>query len=109
VERYRPDGELLGHFGRFDGRDPAGFGGCCNPTNVALAGGGRVAVTEKAGPRAKLYDAGGKLLTIVADQGFDPAAKNMDLAVDSRGRIYVADTGKLEIRVFSTTSGKAAG
>ena len=100
VERYKADGELLGHFGRFDGVDPAGFPGCCNPTNVTLDADGRVFVTEKAGPRAKVYSADGQLLTVVADEGFDPAAKNMDLAVDSRGRIYVVDTVKLEIRIF---------
>ena len=27
VERYAPTGELLGHIGRFDGNDPAGFTG----------------------------------------------------------------------------------
>ena len=57
-------------------------------------------VSEKAGPRVKVYDRSGRLLTIVADDVFDPAAKNMDLAVDSGGRIYVADTAALEIRVF---------
>lgn len=99
VERYTADGELLGHFGRFDGRDPQGFPGCCNPTNVTVAA-GRVIVSEKAGPRAKVYDAAGQLLAVVADDGFDPAAKNMDVAVDSRGRIYVADTAALAIRAF---------
>jgi sugar lactone lactonase YvrE len=49
VERYRPTGELLGHMGRFDQLDPAGFTGCCNPTNVAV--GDCLYVTEKAGPR----------------------------------------------------------
>ena len=101
VERYAADGELLGHFGRFDGRDPQGFPGCCNPTNVTVDGAGRVIVTEKAGPRAKIYDAGGALLSVVADDGFDLGAKNMDVATDSRGRIYVADTERLEIRVFA--------
>ena len=42
-----PDGELLGRFGRFDGQDPAGFPGCCNPTNVALGPGGEVVVTDE--------------------------------------------------------------
>ena len=31
VERYKADGELLGHFGRFDGRDPAGLSGLLQP------------------------------------------------------------------------------
>jgi sugar lactone lactonase YvrE len=109
VERYTPDGKLLGHFGRFDGRDPAGFPGCCNPTNVTLDAAGRVVVSEKAGPRAKVYDPEGTLLTVVADDAFDPAAKNMDIAVDSRGRIYVADTVRLAILVFVPKHGGAGG
>jgi len=100
VERYSAAGELLGHFGRFDGRDPAGFAGCCNPTNLTVAAGGRVFVTEKAGPRAKVYDAQGRLLAVIASEVFDPGCKNMDLAVDTDGRVYVADTARLAIRVF---------
>lgn len=100
VERYTPGGKLLGHFGRFDGNDPAGFPGCCNPTNVAVAGRDTIVVTEKAGPRVKVYDFGGKLLTVIATDVFDPNCKNMDVAVDLRGRVYVADTVKLEIFVF---------
>jgi sugar lactone lactonase YvrE len=101
VERYTADGELVGRFGRFDGVDPEGFGGCCNPTNVAVANDGRVMVTEKAGPRAKVYDPEGHLLAVVAaGEAFDPAAKNMDLGVDDRGRIFVADTIRRRICVF---------
>lgn len=99
VERYTPDGQLLGHFGRFDGNDPAGFGGCCNPTNVTVAG-GRIYVTEKAGPRAKVYDFDGRLIAVIASGVFDPNCKNMDIAVDSRGRVYVTDTVRLEILAF---------
>jgi sugar lactone lactonase YvrE len=103
VERYAADGTLLGRFGRFDGRDPAGFPGCCNPTNLTIDDAGRVIVSEKAGPRVKVYDPAGQLLEVVADDVFDPTAKNMDLAVDTGGRIYVADTATLEIRVFEPT------
>jgi sugar lactone lactonase YvrE len=107
VERYAPSGELLGRFGRFDGVDPEGFPGCCNPTNVTVAGSseagdGRVIVSEKAGPRVKVYDLEGHLLSVVAEgRDFDPGAKNMDLVVDGEGRIYVADTGRFRISVFS--------
>ena len=100
VERYTAGGELLGHFGRFDGRDPQGFPGCCNPTNLTLDASGRVIVSEKAGPRVKIYDPAGQLLAVVADDVFDAGAKNMDLAVDSENRIYAADTAALEIHVF---------
>ena len=107
VERYTAAGELLGHFGRFDGRDPQGFPGCCNPTNLAVDAAGRVFVTEKAGPRAKVYDAEGALLAVVDDR-FDPGAKNMDVAVDSEGCVYVADTERLEICVFAPSTMEAA-
>lgn len=108
VERYSADGTLLGRFGHFDGRDPAGFPGCCNPTNLAVDGEGRVIVSEKAGPRVKIYDSAGELLTVVADAVFDAGAKNMDLAVDAKGRIYVVDTVRLEICVFSPAAREAA-
>jgi sugar lactone lactonase YvrE len=100
VERYAADGTLLSWFGRFDGQDPAGFPGCCNPTNLTVDAAGRVIVTEKAGPRAKIYDRDGELVCVVATDIFDPAAKNMDVAVDRTGRILVADTARSEIVVF---------
>ncbi len=115
VERYTPDGELLGHVGRFGGGDPerfprrgtdVTFPGCCNPTNVALVGDGRVLVSEKAPPRVKVYDPEGRLLSVVAGaEAFDPAAKNMDLAVDSAGRIFVADTVRRHVCVFEPAAG----
>jgi len=98
VERYTPAGELLGHIGHFHGTDPAGFGGCCNPTNVAVRD--RIYVTEKAGPRAKVYSFGGELEAVIAADVFDANCKNMSIAVDRRGRVYVADTVKLAIFVF---------
>ena len=100
VEHYSVDGHLLGHIGRFDQLDPSGFPGCCNPTNVALGLSGRVYVTEKAGPRAKVLVSEGKLISVIATSVFDPNCKNMAIAVDSRGRVYVADTEKLQIFVF---------
>ena len=100
VESYTPEGELLGHFGRFDYHDPQGFPGCCNPTNVTVTDQGHVYVTEKAAPRAKVYDAEGELLAVIASDVFDPNCKNMDLAVDTQGRVYVVDTVLLQIHVF---------
>jgi len=98
VERYTAGGELLGHIGRFDGVDPAGFTGCCNPTNVALRD--VLYTTEKAGPRVKAYDFSGKLLAVIATDLFDANCKNMSIAVGSHGRVYVVDTVKASIFVF---------
>jgi hypothetical protein len=100
IERYTPDDQLLGHIGRFDGIDPAGFAGCCNPTNVTVAGRDRIYVTEKGEPRAKVYDFQGRLTAVIAAAEFDPGCKNMDIAVDRHGRVYVTDTVRLEILAF---------
>ena len=101
VERYEADGTARGHFGRFGHQDPADFPGCCNPTNLTLAPGGAIVVSEKAGPRVKVYDREGTLLEVVADdEPFDPACKNMDLAVDPDGAIAVADTVALCAMIF---------
>jgi hypothetical protein len=107
VERYAPEGELLGQFGRFDGRDPAGFSGCCNPTNVAVTDGARIWVTEKAGPRAKVYDSSGKLLEVIGTRIFDPNCKNMAIAACANGRVCVADTVKLQIFIFEPRAGES--
>ncbi len=101
VERYTMTGELLGHFGKFGTQQPENFPGCCNPTNLTLTGDGHLIVTEKAGPRLKIYDAARKLLTFVSADAFDAGCKNMDVAVDAQGRIYVADTVRLCILVFA--------
>jgi hypothetical protein len=105
VERYSASGQLLGRIGRFTGPDPTGFSGCCNPTNVAVVNGRGVFVTEKAGPRAKFYDLSGNLLGVIEGDAFDPMCKNMDIAVDSRGRVSIADTVRLRVLVFEPVEG----
>jgi len=37
---------------------------------------------------------------VIASEAFDPNCKNMSVAVDGRGAVYVADTVKLNILVF---------
>ncbi len=103
VERYTLDGKLLGHIGHFDGVRAEGFSGCCNPTNVRVFE-GRSYVTEKAGPRAKVLDADGKLIALISDSVFDSQAKNMAIAVGGLGRVYVADSAKLRIHVFEAVA-----
>jgi hypothetical protein len=100
VERYRFDGELTAKFGRFGMHDPADFGGCCNPTNITTTADGLIAVSEKAPPRVKLFTADGKFLAQSTSDVFDPGAKNIDLAVDTRGRLYATDQVRCAIEVF---------
>ena len=101
VERYRPDGESLGYFGRFGQHDPQGFPGCCNPTNLALGPEGEIVVSEKAGPRVKVYSPEGELVSVVAgSDDFDAACKNMDLVVASTGLIGVVDPVGWQLVLF---------
>jgi hypothetical protein len=65
-----------------------------------VAGRDRLYVTEKAEPCAKVYDFLGGLRAVIATDAFDPRCKNMDIAVDSGGRVYVTDTVRLDILAF---------
>jgi len=107
VERYSLEGKLLGYFGRFGQRRPEDFPGCCNPTNLTLNKNGHVIVTEKASPRLKVYDSAGKLLSLISEKAFDAGCKNMDVATDSHGRIYVVDTVSMHICVFAPVSAES--
>ncbi len=109
IERYEVNGKLLGSFGKFGMHQPEDFGGCCNPTNLALMKDGRLVVTEKAPPRLKLYDAGGKVAVMLGPEAFDAQCKNMSIAVDAADRLYVVDTERLCIRVFAPTVNTTGG
>ncbi|MEI7595632.1 MAG: hypothetical protein WCK02_07790 [Bacteroidota bacterium] len=78
-----------------------GFGGCCNPTNIALLSDGSFVTSEKAVPRIKIYTQTGVFSCVVAGPDkFNEGTKGLDLAVDSRNRIYVLDPIRKQIRIF---------
>ena len=100
VERYDLDGKYIDSFGRFGVEDPAGFGGCCNPTNVAVAGDDLIATSVKAPPGVKLYTAAGEFVTQTDSDLFDANTKNIDLVGDGQGRLYATDPVRCTIEVF---------
>jgi hypothetical protein len=108
VVRFSTAGEKLGWIGRFDPKSPAGFTGCCNPTNIALAPGGRIVAVVKAPPAVKVYNQDGGLLAVLGKRDLEPNCKNSDVAVDADGRIYVIDTVRLQILVYEPVSQHAA-
>ncbi len=100
IEQYSPNGELLGHWGEA-GLKPGQFSGCCNPTNLVLLPGDRLATADKLPPRVKVYTRQGKLLGRLGPEHFAKDAAGLDLAVDSQGLLYVADPGSGKVHVFA--------
>jgi len=100
VETYSLSGELLGAWGK-PGYQPERFSPCCNPTNLALTRDGNIVTAEKGLPRVKVYDPTGKLLAYISQRDYFPKeAKGMDLAADSKGRIYVLEPFGGVVMVF---------
>jgi hypothetical protein len=108
VEQYTRGGERRAFFGRFDGQDPAGFPGCCNPTNIAVTPQGDLVVSEKADPRLKVYSPAGALLAVFGTSDFDATAKNIDLAVDAHGRIYAIEPVRRQVIVYAPSTPPAS-
>ena len=107
VETYLLSGVLESSWGR-PGLAPDQFEGCCNPTNLALTREGWVVTSEKGILRVKVSDRAGKLLAYLPPGTFGAKEPGMDLAVDSRNRIYVAATDSGKILVFELSpSGEA--
>ncbi|MGD9496285.1 MAG: hypothetical protein AB7Y46_08240 [Armatimonadota bacterium] len=95
-----PDGALRASWGRSSNAID-GFGGCCNPTDIALLPDGRVVTSEKGLPRVKVHSADGALLSVVAPPAdFDRLAEGIDLAVDGLGRVIVLDPARGQVRLY---------
>lgn len=109
VESCNIRGKNTRHWGKA-GKSDEDFCGCCNPTNIAIAGNGNIITSEKTIPRVKIYSPKGrKLLAIMGTGCFDKNCANMDVAADSESNIYVVDNMANCIRVFSfsqKTTGK---
>lgn len=100
LENYRPDGTLISTWNKTS-MHIDGFSGCCNPSHLALLPDGSFVTSEKGIPRVKIHGPAGDLRSVVAapDQ-FDEEVTGLDLAVDSRGRIYVLDPIRGTVRIF---------
>jgi hypothetical protein len=101
VAAWAVDGSALAWFGKFGQTDPADFVGCCNPVNLAMTPDGKIVTGEKMVARVKVYEPDGMLLAVIGPEHFDQNAVHLHLAVDSTGRILVADPIRREVKVFS--------
>jgi hypothetical protein len=100
LENYTVDGNLRTSWGS-PGMKIEEFCGCCNPSHFTIRDDGAFITSEKGIARVKVYNRLGKLISVVAgpDQ-FTEGTVGIDLAVDSKNRVYVLDPMRKMVRIF---------
>lgn len=101
LESYNEKGEQISSWAKTS-MDVEGFCGCCNPSNIAMLSNGSFVTSEKAIERVKIHRPSGEFESVVASpQSFVEGTKGIDLAVDSKDRIYVLDPEKKEVVIYT--------
>ena len=115
IEAYTFDGDLEFSWGEFSNTDLKGFCGCCNPVNFAILPDESFVTVEKGLTRLKIYDTKGTFVGAVAgpeqlvqegtpricDTAAECQTGSFDVAVDESGKIFVIDTIKNVVRIFT--------
>ncbi len=114
VELYTRGGDLEQSWGK-SGVSIEAFCGCCNPVALALLPDGRCVTAEKGLPRVKVYDAEGRLESVVAGPDSfaavasedreaatttDTVHDGLDVAVDAQGKVWVLDLVGATVQAF---------
>jgi hypothetical protein len=101
LENYTVDGNFRTSWGEF-GMEIRGFCGCCNPTHFVILEDDSFVTSEKGLARVKVYNRIGDLVSVVAPtERFIEGTVGLDLAVDSKQRIYVLDPMQKLVRIFA--------
>ncbi|MBN2531601.1 MAG: hypothetical protein JXB88_01850 [Spirochaetales bacterium] len=112
VEHWSAKGDFLSQWGSPGGGIDT-FSGCCNPVHITLLptysednkGSMAIITAEKGIPRVKQYHDSGDFRCIVAPPSlFRTGTKQLDLAANANGRVYVLDPENNIIRVFEDYS-----
>ena len=112
IEAYTFDGDFEFWWGKFSS-SIEDFCGCCNPINIAVLRDDSFVTCEKGLTRVKIYDPEGAFVGVVAGpEQFGVTAHicttieqcqsgGFDVAVDAQDRIFILDTVKNVVRIFS--------
>jgi len=101
LENYSKDGGLRSKWGE-PSMTVEGFAGCCNPSHFVIMENGSFVTAEKGIVRIKVYNRLGNLQAVVAGpDAFIEGTVDIDLAIDSKQRIFALDSKRKEIRIFS--------
>lgn len=104
LEEYNFNGDRIHAWQRNAGLAVDGFSGCCNPSYIARLSDGNLVTSERGLPRVKVYTRRGDFVGVVAaPDRFDRHTAGLDVAVDSNDRILVADSDRVQVRVFERT------
>ena len=78
-----------------------GFGGCCNPMNVAFGPDGTVYTAESSSGRIKRFSAAGELMELIGSVELVPGCKKVSIAVTKdHQRVYMLDITRNHIIVM---------
>jgi len=100
VENYTDNGQLRGYWAK-SSMEIEGFTGCCNPAEIAVLEDGSFVTSEKGLVRIKVYDASGKLISVVAPpEKFNEEGHAPEVAIGKNGEIYALDFDRNIIRLF---------
>jgi len=100
LENYTIEGDMRSSWGT-SGMSIQEFCGCCNPSHIAILDDGSFVTSEKGIARVKVSNRIGKLVSVVAgSEQFTDGTVDLDLAVDSKNRIYVLDPTRKMVRIF---------
>jgi len=101
LENYSKDGGFRSKWGE-PSMAVEGFAGCCNPSHFTMLEDGSFVTAEKGIARIKVYNRLGNLQAVVAGPDeFIEGTVDLDLAIDSKQRIFALDNKKKAIRIFS--------
>ena len=100
LENYSDDGQMRGYWENAS-FDIDGFLGCCNPAHISVLEDGSFLTSEKGMVRIKIYDASGRMVSVVAPPSlFREEGKAPDVCAGPGNVVYALDLDRNLIRVF---------